>query len=108
MRYMKVSARSNPASVAGAIAAVIKDGDEVRLQSIGAGALNQAVKAAAIARSYLAPAGLDLVCIPAFITAELDGRSLTGMRLALVGQDTRAGYVVPADMDPDNASNEGF
>ena len=108
MRYMKVSTRSNASSVAGAIAAVLKDGDEVRIQCIGAGALNQAVKAMAIARTYLEPAKLDLVCIPAFITAKLDERELTGMRLAIVPKDMREGYVVPADMHPNNASNEGF
>ena len=105
---MKVSTRSNPPSVAGAIAAVLKDGDEVRIQCIGAGALNQAVKAMAIARTYLEPAKLDLVCIPAFITAKLDGKDLTGMRLAVVAKNIRDGYVVPQDMHPNNASNDGF
>ena len=66
MEVLKVSAKSVPNSVAGAIAGVIRESGSVEVQAVGAGATNQAVKAIAIARGYLAPAGMDLVCVPTF------------------------------------------
>ena len=66
MEILKVSSSSNPNSVAGALAGVIRDNDCAEVQAIGAGALNQAIKAIAIARGYVAPGGYDLVCVPAF------------------------------------------
>ena len=66
MEILKVSARSVPNSVAGAIAAVVRQSGSVEVQAVGAGAANQAVKSIAIARGFLAPAGIDLICIPAF------------------------------------------
>ena len=83
MDFLKVSSKSSPASVAGAIAGLIKDGNPVRIQSIGAGAVNQAVKAIAIARGYLAPGGIDLVCIPSFIELEINGEMRTGIRFVV-------------------------
>ena len=73
MEVVKVSAKSVPKSVAGAIAAVIRENGEVEVQAVGAGASNQAVKAIAISRSYMALSGVDLVCIPAFTTVSIDG-----------------------------------
>ncbi len=70
-----------PNSVAGAISGVIKDYDEVEVQAVGAGAANQAIKAAAIARGYLAPLGIDMICIPAFGSVEIDGQERTAIRL---------------------------
>lgn len=78
---LKVSAKSNPNSVAGALAAVLRERSGVELQAVGAGAINQAVKAIAISRGYVAPGGLDLVCIPAFIDISIDGEERTGIRL---------------------------
>src|SRR5216684_3816546 len=69
---LKVSATSKPVAVAGAIAGVIRSKGRVEVQAIGAGAINQAVKAIAISRGYVAPGGLDLVCIPAFIDISID------------------------------------
>ena len=63
---LKVSSKSNPNSVAGAIAGIIAEKGKVELQAIGAGAINQVVKAIAIARGFVASSGVDLVCIPAF------------------------------------------
>ena len=63
---LKVSSKSNPNGVAGAIANVIRDGKSVEIQAVGAGALNQAIKALAIARGFVAPSGKNLICIPAF------------------------------------------
>ena len=66
MEILKVSSHSSPNSVAGAIAGVIREQKAVEVQAVGAGAANQAIKSIAIARGYLAPIGVDLVCIPAF------------------------------------------
>jgi len=73
---LKVATKSNPKSVAGAIANVFREEGKVELQAIGAGAVNQAVKAIAIARGYVATGGVDLVCIPAFADIEIDGEDM--------------------------------
>ena len=66
MEILKVSSKSNPSSVAGAIANVFKEKNTVEIQSVGAGAINQAIKAIAIARGFVAPSGKNLICTPAF------------------------------------------
>ena len=81
MDILKVSSKSNPVSVADAIAGIIREKQIVEVQGIGAGAVNQALKSIAVARGYLAPAGIDLVCIPAFSSVEVDGESKTAMKL---------------------------
>lgn len=63
---LKVSSKSSPASVAGAIAGMVKDGVGVEIQAVGAGAVNQAVKAIAISRGFLSPIGIEIACIPSF------------------------------------------
>jgi stage V sporulation protein S len=80
---LKVSAQSSPNSVAGALAGVLRERESAELQAIGAGATNQAVKAIAIARSYLEASNYDLVCIPEFIDVEIDGKERTAIRLAV-------------------------
>ncbi|MGA3037149.1 MAG: stage V sporulation protein S [Vulcanimicrobiaceae bacterium] len=80
---LKVSAQSNPNSVAGALAGVLRERESAELQAIGAGATNQAVKAIAIARSYLEASAYDIVCIPEFIDVEIDGKERTAIRLAV-------------------------
>ncbi|HEV3154655.1 MAG TPA: stage V sporulation protein S [Candidatus Baltobacteraceae bacterium] len=80
---LKVSAKSNPNSVAGALAAVLRERDSAELQAVGAGAINQAIKAVAIARSYLKTSGIDLVCVPSFIDVEINGNERTGISLAI-------------------------
>ena len=84
MEMLKVSANSQPKSVAGAIAAILRNNDDVEIQTVGAGAVNQAVKAVAIARGYVAPNGIDVVCVPAFTQSEIDGDVKTGIRLDIV------------------------
>ena len=74
---LKVSAKSNPNSVAGALANVLRDNGSAELQAIGAGAINQSVKAVAIARGFVAPSGIDLVCIPAFTDIVIDDEERT-------------------------------
>jgi stage V sporulation protein S len=78
---LKVSSKSKPKSVAGALAGVLGENDKAELQAIGAGALNQAVKAIAIARGYVAPRGKDLICIPAFVDVEIDDEERTAIKL---------------------------
>ena len=74
METLKVRAKSNPNSVAGALA-------NVEIQAIGAGALNQAIKAIAIARGFVAPSGKNLICIPAFTDIVIDGEERTAIKL---------------------------
>jgi stage V sporulation protein S len=78
---LKVSSKSNPNSVAGALAGVIREAGKAEMQTIGAGALNQAVKALAIARGFVAPSGIDLICIPAFADVVIDGEERTAIKL---------------------------
>jgi stage V sporulation protein S len=80
---LKVSARSRPSAVAGAIAGVVREYGRAEVQAIGAGATNQAVKAAAIARDYLLETGIDAVCLPAFIDVTIDNEERTAMRLVI-------------------------
>ncbi len=81
VEILKVAAKSDPNSVAGALAGVLREEGKAELQAIGAGALNQAVKAVAIARGFVAPSGVDLVCIPAFTDIEIDGEERTAIKL---------------------------
>ncbi|MCI9627606.1 MAG: stage V sporulation protein S [Clostridia bacterium] len=83
MEILKVSSKSVPNSVAGAVAEVVREKGSAEIQAIGAGAINQAVKAIAISRGFLAPAGIDLVCIPAFADIEVEGEKRTAIRLIL-------------------------
>ncbi len=80
---LKVSSKSSPASVAGAIAGMVKDGVKVELQSVGAGAVNQAVKAIAISRGFLSPVGIEIACIPSFADIVIDGEYRTAIRFAI-------------------------
>ncbi|MEE8703680.1 MAG: stage V sporulation protein S [Olsenella sp.] len=83
MDFLKVSSKSSPASVAGAIAGMVKDGVPVNIQCVGAGAVNQAIKAVAIARGFLIPTGVDVSCAPTFSDIEIGGESRTAIRIAV-------------------------
>jgi stage V sporulation protein S len=83
MEILKVSASSQPKSVAGAMAAVLREKGAVEVQAVGAGAVNQAVKSIAIARGYVAPNGIDMICIPAFAKIEIDGEERTAIKFQL-------------------------
>lgn len=83
MDFLKVSSKSSPASVAGAIAGMVKDGVPVNLQAVGAGAVNQAIKAVAIARGFLIPMGLDISIAPSFSDIQINGDSRTAIRIAV-------------------------
>ena len=81
MEILKVSSKSNPNSVAGALANILKERDTVEIQAIGAGALNQSVKAIIICRGFLAPSGKNLVCVPAFADIKIDNEERTAIKL---------------------------
>jgi len=83
MEQLKVSTKSNPNSVAGAMAGVLRQQGVVEVQVVGAGALNQAIKAVAIARGYVAAGGIDLVCVPTFADIEIEGERRTAIRLVI-------------------------
>lgn len=83
METLKVSSKSNPNSVAGALSNTFKEKGCVEIQAIGAGALNQAIKAIAIARGFVAPSGINLVCIPAFVDINIDGDERTAIKLII-------------------------
>jgi stage V sporulation protein S len=81
MKLLKVSSKTKPNSVAGAIAGIIRTEGKVQIQTIGAGALNQTIKGIAIARGYIAPTGQELVCIPFFKDIEVNGEIRTAIVL---------------------------
>jgi stage V sporulation protein S len=80
---LKVSARSRPSAVAGAIAGVVRENGRAEVQAIGAGATNQAVKAVAIARDYLRETGIEAICLPAFIDVTIENEDRTAIRLVV-------------------------
>ena len=81
MEIIKVSSTSVPNHVAGAIASLMREQDKLMIQTIGAAALNQAIKSIAIARGFVAPSGKNLVCIPAFADITIDGEERTAIKL---------------------------
>ena len=83
---LKVSSKSSPASVAGAIAGMVKDGVPVEMQAVGAGAVNQAVKAIAISRGFLSPVGIEIACVPSFADIIIDGEYRTAIHFAIKAQ----------------------
>ena len=95
LEVLKVSSRSNPNAVAGALAGAVRQAGAVDIQVVGAGALNQAIKAVAIARGYLAASGVDLVCVPTFADIQIDGESRTAIRLLCQDRSGR----VPLEVD---------
>lgn len=80
MEVLRVAADSKPKSVAGALAAVIRERGSAELQAVGAGAVNQAIKAIAIARGYVAPNGIDLITIPAFAEISIENEERTAIK----------------------------
>ena len=81
MEVLKVAKTSSPRAVAGALAEIIRKEGAAEVRTIGAGAINQAVKAIAIARGFVAPSGIDLVSAPAFTDVEIEGEERTGIKL---------------------------
>ncbi|MCB8929207.1 MAG: stage V sporulation protein S [Ardenticatenaceae bacterium] len=83
MNVIKVSARSRTAAVAGAIAGVMREVSRAEVQAIGAGAVNQALKAIVIAKGYLAEEGVDIVCDPSFVEVAIDEQERTAIRIVV-------------------------
>lgn len=83
MNVIKVSARSRTAAVAGAIAGVMREAHRAEVQAIGAGAVNQALKAIVIAKGYLAEEGVDIICIPSFVEVAIDDQERTAIRILI-------------------------
>ncbi|CAG9610158.1 Stage V sporulation protein S [Pseudoneobacillus rhizosphaerae] len=86
---LKVSSKSNPNSVAGAIAGSIREQGTTEIQAVGAAALNQAIKAIAIARGYVAPSGVNLVFVPSFTDIVINNENRTAIKLEIGPRKTR-------------------
>ena len=84
MDIIKVAAKSRSTSVAGAIAGVVRESGRAETQAIGAGAVNQAIKAVAIALGYIELDGINMVCIPEFVDVEIEGQERTAVKLSVV------------------------
>ena len=83
MDVLKVSARSRATAVAGAIAGVVREKGRAEVQAIGAAAVSQAIKAVAVARTYLALDGLDVICIPTFVDVQVEDEERTALRFTV-------------------------
>lgn len=81
MEVLEISAKSNSNAVLGALAGVLRENGVAEIQAIGAGALNQTVKFVAIARDFVAPSAIDLVCISVFIDILINGEERTAIKL---------------------------
>lgn len=86
LNVIKVSARSRTAAVAGAIAGVMRESAHAEVQAIGAGAVNQAVKAIVIAKGYLAEEDVHIVCVPSFVDVDIDDQERTAIRFVIEPQ----------------------
>ena len=83
MDVIKVKANSRTAAVAGAIAGVMREHKHAEVQAIGAGAVNQAVKALVLAKGYLSEDGIPIVCIPEFVDVDIDGKIRTAVKIVV-------------------------
>jgi stage V sporulation protein S len=101
---IKVSAKSRSTAVAGAIAGVIREAQHVEVQAIGAGAVNQAVKAIAIARSYLERDALDIITVPTFAEVDINGQERTAVKFIVQARKQGEGVTVAASshVKPEN------
>ena len=104
MNIIKVASDSRSTAVAGAIAGVMREQDSVDVQAIGAGAVNQAVKAVAIARGYLELDGIDIICIPSFVEVSIEGQERTAVRLGVERRGSEG--AAPAEEPEDEAEPE--
>ena len=86
MEILKVSSKSNPNRVAGALANAFRSSGDVEIQAVGAGTLNQAIKAIAICRGFVAPTGDNLVVIPAFNDIIINGEQKTAIKLIITNK----------------------
>jgi stage V sporulation protein S len=106
MEMIKVSANSRTSAVAGAIAGVVREHKRADVQAIGAGAVNQAVKALVLATGYLKNDGIDICCVPEFVDVEIDDKVRTAIKLVVEVWTPVAS--VPTSATPESASTESF
>jgi stage V sporulation protein S len=99
MNIIKVSANSRTAAVAGAIAGVMREKHYVEVQSIGAGAVNQAVKAIILAKSYLVNDDIDIVCVPEFVDINIEDKVRTAIKFVVI---PREDALKPVEINPDD------
>ncbi len=92
MAILKVSAHSRPTAVAGAIAGCVRENGRAEVEAVGADAVNQAVKAVAVARGYLEQDAIDVICIPTFVDVEIDGEERTAIKLIVEPRDPNAPF----------------
>ncbi|MBI1294079.1 stage V sporulation protein S [bacterium] len=92
---IKVAAKSDAPLVAGAIVGIVREHGQAQIQAVGANAVNQAVKAVAIARSYLVEEKMDLYTMPTFVTIEIGGRSCTAIRFYVRAMSALTGVACP-------------
>jgi len=99
MNIIKVSANSRTAAVAGAIAGVMREHRYAEVQSIGAGAVNQAIKAIILAKGYLVNDEIDIICVPEFVDVDIDGKVRTAIKLIITprGEDTAPPQETPKE-----------
>jgi stage V sporulation protein S len=83
MDIIKVSGTSRTSAVAGAIAGVVRENKRAEVQAIGASAINQAVKAMALARSYLSNDGYDIIIIPEFVDVQIEDKIRTAIKFSV-------------------------
>ncbi|MFW6115432.1 MAG: stage V sporulation protein S [Chloroflexota bacterium] len=103
MDIIKVASDSRSTAVAGAIAGVMREQDNVDVQAIGAGAVNQAVKAVAIAGGYLELDGIDIICVPTFVEVDIEGQERTAVRLRV---ERRGGEAPPPEESAEGTGSE--
>jgi stage V sporulation protein S len=108
MNIIKVSANSRTAAVAGAIAGVMREHRFAEVQSIGAGAVNQAIKAVILAKGYLVNDGIDIICVPEFVDVDIEGKVRTAIKLTVTprGEDTAPEEEVSEETTPEEDSAE--
>lgn len=108
MDIIKVSGTSRTSAVAGAIAGVFRESKKVEIQAIGAGAVNQAVKAMILARGYLAEDGYEVVFTPEFVDIEIDDKVRTAVKFTVVlnGSPTASFAGSSEDSDSDDEDED--
>ncbi len=106
MNIIKVSANSRTAAVAGAIAGVMREHRFAEVQSIGAGAVNQAIKAVILAKGYLVNDGIDIICVPEFVDVDIEGKVRTAIKMTITprGEDTAPEEEVSEETAPEEES----
>ena len=106
MNVIKVSANSRTAAVAGAIAGVMREHRYAEVQSIGAGAVNQSVKAIILAKGYLINDGIDIICYPEFVDVEIDGKVRTAIKIVVTPRGEEAPISEAGEDSEDSEKNE--